>query len=92
VPAIGVTGFEAMRGASAMNGHVGNWFRCPAHAILFSTFQGGQTMGGPRSPNLDGVDWTAMGVTGATEIIGHNADLISWLSLRRARARTGTGT
>jgi tRNA threonylcarbamoyladenosine biosynthesis protein TsaB len=80
VPAIGVTGFEAMRGASAMNGHARQLVSLPGprDGYYLQPFQGGQTMGPAHAaPNLDGVDWTAMGVTGATEIIGHNADLIS---------------
>ena len=89
-PAIGITSFEVMRDA---DGHRSRGRQLvalpgPRDSYLMQTFEAGIAQGAPHAvPTLTDASWRDIGVTGDTEILGHDAEQIA-----RAHSASRGGT
>jgi tRNA threonylcarbamoyladenosine biosynthesis protein TsaB len=93
IPAIGVTTFEAMRGPDGRLVPAPQLVSLPGprDGYLLQLFEGGTAKGPPHAvPGLDQVDRDALGVTGRTEILGHDADRLAAV-LRQGAAADAPG-
>lgn len=82
IPAIGVSSFEAMRGAGSLRSTTPQLVMLdgPRGGLYLQRFADGQPDGAPRFvPDWQGADMEAIGLTGDTPILGPHADILSEL-------------
>lgn len=80
IPAIAITSFEVMRGPNSRQARARQLVSLPGPrgSLLLQLFEDGRGIGAPhmaRDPHH--LDWQSLGVTRQTEILGHEADVIS---------------
>ncbi|MEM7722734.1 MAG: tRNA (adenosine(37)-N6)-threonylcarbamoyltransferase complex dimerization subunit type 1 TsaB [Pseudomonadota bacterium] len=84
VPAVGVTAFEVMRGATTGEALASQLVSLegPRGGHYLQLFEGGMAQGDPiYLADHHQADWAALGVTAQTEVLGYNADILSELHL-----------
>lgn len=82
VPAVGVTAFEVMRGATTREALASQLVSLegPRGGSYLQLFKGGAAQGEPSYlADHHQADWAALGMTDQTEILGYNADILSEL-------------